>query len=262
MTLAAAHAQPVTGVSAHNQHLRCQAAGMPLRTRQQSLRGAPGVQDSKRAYAGLKAYVTSYTANAISVCREACGGHGYAAVNRFGGWRSDHDIFQTFEGDNTVLLQQVRHCLRCAEAMCRWCGHLLQPARSLLVSRPVLAAEQCRARGSSRLGTRRSASSLRKPAAGAHVRSQAATWWPHALGLLPYRNDQLSEGVGGCHACPTWAMLSATMAAGQACACEQAWRPSSQPSADVRDVRSLIGHEGWGGCAADRQGVCRCRACC
>ncbi|VAI85469.1 unnamed protein product [Triticum turgidum subsp. durum] len=56
---------------------------------------------------GLKSYITSYTAKSISICQESCGGHGYAAVNRFGGLRNDHDIFQTFEGDNTVLLQQV-----------------------------------------------------------------------------------------------------------------------------------------------------------
>lgn len=65
------------------------------------------VADVHSLSAGLKAFVTSYTANALSVCRRSCGGHGYAAVNRLGGWRSDHDIFQTFEGDNTVLLQQT-----------------------------------------------------------------------------------------------------------------------------------------------------------
>ncbi|KAJ6916925.1 hypothetical protein NC652_019358 [Populus alba x Populus x berolinensis] len=65
------------------------------------------VGDVHALSAGIKAYVTSYTAKSLSVCREACGGHGYAAVNRFGTLRNDHDIFQTFEGDNTVLLQQV-----------------------------------------------------------------------------------------------------------------------------------------------------------
>jgi acyl-CoA oxidase len=65
------------------------------------------VTDVHSLSAGLKAYVTTYTADALSLCRRSCGGHGYAAVNRFGIWRSDHDIFQTFEGDNTVLLQQT-----------------------------------------------------------------------------------------------------------------------------------------------------------
>ncbi|MFQ6645143.1 hypothetical protein Gotur_019133 [Gossypium turneri] len=65
------------------------------------------VADVHALSAGLKAYVTSYTAKSLSTCREACGGHGYAAVNRFGSLRNDHDIFQTFEGDNTVLMQQV-----------------------------------------------------------------------------------------------------------------------------------------------------------
>ncbi|XP_052195553.1 acyl-coenzyme A oxidase, peroxisomal isoform X2 [Diospyros lotus] len=66
------------------------------------------VGDVHALSAGLKAYVTSYTAKSLSTCRESCGGHGYAAVNRFGSLRNDHDIFQTFEGDNTVLLQQYR----------------------------------------------------------------------------------------------------------------------------------------------------------
>ena len=72
------------------------------RTRDETL-----VADVHSLSAGLKAYTTSFTSAALSTCRECCGGHGYAAVNRLGALRSDHDIFQTFEGDNTVLLQQV-----------------------------------------------------------------------------------------------------------------------------------------------------------
>ena len=68
--------------------------------------------------AGLKAYTTNFTATALSTCRECCGGHGYAACNRFGAWRSDHDIFQTFEGDNTVLLQQASKTLWRPQATC------------------------------------------------------------------------------------------------------------------------------------------------
>jgi acyl-CoA oxidase len=81
--------------------------------------------------AGLKAYATSYTARALSTCREACGGHGYAAANRLGGWRSDQDIFVSFEGDNTVLRMQVAGALlkRYRE---RFSGHPLAAGTAFL----------------------------------------------------------------------------------------------------------------------------------
>ncbi len=57
--------------------------------------------------AGMKSVVTWNTTATIQECREACGGQGYMAENRFAALKADSDIFTTFEGDNTVLLQLV-----------------------------------------------------------------------------------------------------------------------------------------------------------
>lgn len=57
--------------------------------------------------AGMKAYATWFATAAIQECREACGGKGYLAENRFADLKADTDIFTTFEGDNTVLMLLV-----------------------------------------------------------------------------------------------------------------------------------------------------------
>ncbi len=57
--------------------------------------------------AGTKALGTWHATRAIQECREACGGAGYLAVNRFAALKADTDVFTTFEGDNHVLLQLV-----------------------------------------------------------------------------------------------------------------------------------------------------------
>ncbi|WP_067605990.1 acyl-CoA dehydrogenase family protein [Nocardiopsis listeri] len=57
--------------------------------------------------AGLKAISTWHATATIQTAREACGGSGYMAENRIPQLKADSDIFTTFEGDNTVLLQQL-----------------------------------------------------------------------------------------------------------------------------------------------------------
>ncbi|MCX5443665.1 MULTISPECIES: acyl-CoA dehydrogenase family protein [unclassified Streptomyces] len=57
--------------------------------------------------AGTKALGTWHATRVIQECREACGGAGYLAENRFAALKADSDIFTTFEGDNHVLLQLV-----------------------------------------------------------------------------------------------------------------------------------------------------------
>ncbi|MGH8829049.1 MAG: acyl-CoA dehydrogenase, partial [Jiangellaceae bacterium] len=57
--------------------------------------------------AGLKAFATWHATATIQACHEACGGAGYMSENLLPQLKADTDVFTTFEGDNTVLLQLV-----------------------------------------------------------------------------------------------------------------------------------------------------------
>lgn len=57
--------------------------------------------------AGLKAVQTEEANRVLQVTREACGGAGFMAGSGITRRRMDADVFATFEGDNTVLLQLV-----------------------------------------------------------------------------------------------------------------------------------------------------------
>jgi acyl-CoA oxidase len=57
--------------------------------------------------AGMKAYSTWSTTGVLQECREACGGKGYLSENRIDALKNDTEIYTTFEGDNTVLMQLV-----------------------------------------------------------------------------------------------------------------------------------------------------------
>jgi acyl-CoA oxidase len=57
--------------------------------------------------AGMKAIQTRFANDIVQVCREACGGAGFMTENGLTTLRGDVDVFATFEGDNTVLLQLV-----------------------------------------------------------------------------------------------------------------------------------------------------------
>jgi acyl-CoA oxidase len=65
------------------------------------------MQEIEALAAGLKAFATWNTTATLQECRECCGGKGYLAENRIGSLKNDTEIYTTFEGDNTVLMQLV-----------------------------------------------------------------------------------------------------------------------------------------------------------
>lgn len=79
---------------------------------------SPGVEGDEQLQreletraAGIKAVGTWHATATIQTCREACGGAGYLAENLLPTLKADTDVFTTFEGDNTVLLQLVAKTL-------------------------------------------------------------------------------------------------------------------------------------------------------
>lgn len=66
-----------------------------------------GRQDLETVAAALKPLSTWAALDILQEAREACGGAGFLVENRLTSLRADLDIYATFEGDNTVLLQLV-----------------------------------------------------------------------------------------------------------------------------------------------------------
>jgi acyl-CoA oxidase len=69
--------------------------------------GGDAREDLETLAAALKPLSTWHAIDTIQAAREACGGAGFLAENRLVGLRADLDVYVTFEGDNTVLLQLV-----------------------------------------------------------------------------------------------------------------------------------------------------------
>ncbi|GIL55049.1 hypothetical protein Vafri_10685 [Volvox africanus] len=79
-----------------------------------TLMAARRTSDAKAIHvlsSGLKAAATWGRVEAMQDCRECCGGMGFLSSNKIGPLMTDMNVDVTFEGDNTVMMQQVARSL-------------------------------------------------------------------------------------------------------------------------------------------------------
>jgi acyl-CoA oxidase len=67
----------------------------------------PEVIETHAILSALKPYSSSLTQFRLQQLRESMGGHGYSRLSMIGAYRNNNDIHTTWEGDNTVLVQQT-----------------------------------------------------------------------------------------------------------------------------------------------------------
>jgi acyl-CoA oxidase len=110
---------------------------------------APDTRELEAQAAAIKALATTHAVDTARACREACGGQGYLSVNRLPDLCADIEVFTTFEGDNTVLLQLVAKSLL-AGFKRRFEGHgfggvarhLAQRAKTAVTEKNAIAARR------------------------------------------------------------------------------------------------------------------------
>jgi acyl-CoA oxidase len=143
----------------------------------------PDRRELETRAAGIKAIGTWHATSTIQACREACGGAGYLAENRLPGLKADTDVFTTFEGDNTVLLQLVAK-----ELLTGYRDHF---GELDAVGTALFVADQAVETIGERVGVRRLLQHLRDAAPGHDESSALDRDWQ--LDLVEWRAKHLLE---------------------------------------------------------------------
>lgn len=101
--LALAQNQVVADIHDHTQQIADGSWDVSQPTEEQDMKQ----RQLEAMAAAVKVAGSAHATTTIQQCREACGGAGYMEENLLTNHKENTDVFTTFEGDNTVLLQLV-----------------------------------------------------------------------------------------------------------------------------------------------------------